>query len=39
MKKDREFSEEILIEKKRQDELAHQIKHFTESIEQEKANH
>lgn len=39
LKKDREFSEEILIEKKRQDELAHQIKHFTESIEQEKANH
>ena len=37
--KDREFSEEILIEKQRQDELAQEIKKYKEDIEQEKWNH
>jgi hypothetical protein len=39
LKKDRDYSEEILIEKRQQDELAQQIKQMTESIEMEKANH
>ena len=35
----KDFSEEILIEKQRQDELAQQIKALQESIELEKRNH
>ena len=37
--KEIEFSEEILIEKSSQDELAQQIRSFKENIEQEKKNH
>lgn len=37
--KEREYSEEILIEKQRQDELAQEINTQKEKIEQEKRNH